>query len=170
VSEDEFLQESLAHLDMLYNLARRMTSTREEAEDLVQETYLRALQGWRRKRPDRMSPWLVTICLNNARSRHRRRSARPPEVLAPEPGEDFPSPDDTAAEAIGALDVAAVHGAMAQLPCEQREAIALMDLCGFTAAEAADVLRIPRNTVLSRVHRGHKRLAALLEEVTRLDS
>ncbi len=169
MSDDEFLQEALAHVDVLYNLARRLTATREDAEDLVQETYARALEGWRRKRPERMSPWLVTICLNNARSRYRRRAARPTELLAPEPGLDVAAPDDTAARAIGETDVDAVHVALAQLPREQREAITLMDLCGFTAAQAGEILRAPRNTVLSRVHRGHRRLAVLLEEVTRLD-
>jgi RNA polymerase sigma-70 factor, ECF subfamily len=58
-----------------------------------------------------------------------------------------------------------VHEAMLQLPAEQREAVTLMDLCGFTAAEVATLTGTPRGTVLSRVHRGHRRLAKLLEEV-----
>jgi RNA polymerase sigma-70 factor (ECF subfamily) len=169
VSDDEFLQEALVHLDVLYNLARRLTATREDAEDLVQETYARALESWRRHRPERMSPWLVTICLNGARSRYRRRAARPDEVLTPEPAEGVRSTSDTAAQALGAIDVDAVHSALAHLPHEQREAITLMDLCGFTASQAGEILHVSRNTVLSRVHRGHKRLAVLLEEVTRLD-
>jgi RNA polymerase sigma-70 factor (ECF subfamily) len=169
VSDDEFLQEALVHLDMLYNLARRLSLSREEAEDLVQETCAKAFDAWRRKRPERMSPWLVTICLNEARSRHRRRSARPAEVLDPEPGIGIPSTADTAAQAIDSMDADAVHEALNRLAPEQREAVTLMDLCGFTAAQVGEILRVSRNTVLSRVHRGHKRLAVLLEEVTRLD-
>ena len=169
MSDDEFLQEALVHLDLVYNLARRLTATREDAEDLVQETYAKAVEGWRRKRPERISPWLVTICLNGARSRHRRRSVRPAELLAEDPGADVPSTSDTAEQAIGAMDADAIHEAMSQLSQEQREAITLMDLCGFTAAQAGEILRVSRNTVLSRVHRGHKRLVVLLEEVTRLD-
>ncbi|HYZ93136.1 MAG TPA: RNA polymerase sigma factor, partial [Actinomycetota bacterium] len=169
MADDEFLEEALPHLDMLYNLARRLTATREDAEDLVQETYAKALEGYRRRRPQRMTAWLATICLNGARSRHRRRATRPAELLEAEPGIDIPSTSDTAGQAIAATDADAVHEAMARLPHEQREAITLMDLCGFTAAQAGDVLHVSRNTVLSRVHRGHKRLAVLLEEVTRLD-
>jgi RNA polymerase sigma-70 factor, ECF subfamily len=170
VGDDEFIQEALPHLDMLYNLARRLTSSREEAEDLVQETYVRALRGWRRSRPDRISPWLATVCLNAARSEHRRRAVRPIEVLRPEPGEGMTAPADTAGEALADLDADTVRRAIAQLPRQQREAIALMDLCGFTASQAGEILGVPRNTVLSRVHRGHKRLALLLDEVIQRDS
>jgi RNA polymerase sigma-70 factor (ECF subfamily) len=59
----------------------------------------------------------------------------------------------------------AVHEALWQLPAAQREAITLMDLCGLTAAQVATMTGAPRGTVLARVHRGHKRLAELLEEV-----
>lgn len=169
MNDDEFLEEALPYLDMLYNLARRLTPTRQDAEDLVQDTYARALEGWRRKRPQRIPPWLATICLNTARSQHRRRAVRPTEVLDADPG-DFPSPTDTAEEVIVGLDAQAVQQALDQLPRTQRETIALMDLCGFSAAQVGAMLRVPRNTVLSRLHRGHKRLAILLEETTRNDT
>ena len=51
MGDEQFLQATLDHLDMLFNLARRLTSSRQEAEDLVQETYVRALRGWRRRPP-----------------------------------------------------------------------------------------------------------------------
>jgi RNA polymerase sigma-70 factor (ECF subfamily) len=155
---------------MLYNLARRLTAGREEAEDIVQETYIRALQGWRRARPERMAPWLATICMNTVRSEYRRRAVRPAELLDPEPGATVAASDDTAAAALGAIDSDAVHRALQQLSAEQREAITLMDLCGFTASQAAELLAVPRNTVLARVHRGHKRLVVLLEGVIRRDA
>lgn len=170
MSDEEFVQEAMAHIDMLHNLARRLTHGREAAEDLVQETYVRALQGWRRAHPERMAPWLATICLNAARSQYRRRVARPAEVLEAEPGVRQPSADDTASQALHTLDRDAINAALEQLPSQQREAITLMDLCGFTAAQASEILGAPRNTVLTRVHRGHKRLASLLEEVIRRDS
>jgi RNA polymerase sigma-70 factor (ECF subfamily) len=165
VGDEAFLQAATEHLDMLYNLARRMTSSRHEAEDLVQETYVRALRGWRRRPPDQVRPWLAAICLNTARSAYRYRGARPTEVLEPQPGVDVASPLDTAAAAIARIDGDAVHHALGQLPAAQREAIILMDLCGFTAAQVAGLTGVPRGTILARVHRGHKRLARLLEEV-----
>jgi RNA polymerase sigma-70 factor (ECF subfamily) len=163
VTDDDLLQAVLAHLDMLYNLARRVTSSREEAEDLVQESCVRALRGWRRARPERMGPWLATICLNTARSQYRWKLARP-EVLDAEPGISAPSSDDTAEQALKALDRESIQLAIDELSPEQREAVTLMDLCGFTAAQVAEIVGAPRNTVLARVHRGHKRLAAILEE------
>ena len=166
--DDEFLQEALSHLDMLYNLARRMTSSAHDAEDVVQETYARALQGWRRKPPQHPAAWLATICINTARSQHRRRRARPEEVLRADP-EFERSTSDTATQAIERLEAETVHRALEQLPSEQREAIVLMDLCGFTASQVAQLNNVPRGTVLSRVHRGHKRLADILERVTRFD-
>jgi RNA polymerase sigma-70 factor (ECF subfamily) len=162
VSDDAFLRATLVHLDMLHNLARRLTGSREEAEDLVQETYVCALQGWRRKQPDRTGAWLATICLNLARSAARRRNSRPPEVLTEDAGRWSVASADTAAEALSRLDGDAVHHAVGRLPEPQRVAVTLMDLCGFTAAEVAAMTDAPRGTVLARVHRGHKALARLL--------
>jgi RNA polymerase sigma-70 factor (ECF subfamily) len=166
VGDEQYTRAVLDHLDMLYNLARRLTSTRQEAEDLVQETCERALRGWRRRPPDQVRPWLAAICLNTARSARRGRGARPAEVLDPDTGLDLAAPADTEAAAMANVMGTAVHEALWQLPAAQREAITLMDLCGFTAAQVATLIGAPRGTVLARVHRGHRRLAELLEEVT----
>jgi RNA polymerase sigma-70 factor (ECF subfamily) len=165
VGDEQFLQAVLDHLDMLYNLARRVAGTRQEAEDLVQETCVRALGGWRRRPPDQVRPWLAAICLNTARSAYRHRDARPFEVLDPDTGLDVASPANTEATALANVMRSAVHEAMWQLPVAQREAVTLMDLCGFTAAQVSTMTGAPRGTVLARVHRAHKRLAELLEEV-----
>jgi RNA polymerase sigma-70 factor (ECF subfamily) len=162
VSDDRFLRATLVHLDMVHNLSRRLTGSREEAEDLVQETYTHALQGWRREEPERTGAWLATICLNLARSAARRRDSRPSEVLAADAGSRVVAPADTAGEALARLDGDAVHRALQQLSEPQRVAITLMDLCGFTAAEVAELTDAPRGTVLARVHRGHKSLARML--------
>jgi RNA polymerase sigma-70 factor (ECF subfamily) len=165
VGDEEFLRAALDHLDMLYNLARRLTSSWQEAEDLVQETCVRALRGWRRQPPDQVRPWLAAICMNTARSMYRHRGARPPEILDPDPGLDLASPLDTEATALAHIVGEAVQEALWQLPAAQREAITLMDLCGFTASQVSDLIGAPRSTILARVHRGHKRLAVLLEKV-----
>jgi RNA polymerase sigma-70 factor (ECF subfamily) len=100
VSDDEFVKAVLAHLDMLYGLARGLGRSRQDAEDLVQETCARALPAWRRRPPDRVRPWLAAVCLNTARQEHRRRLVRPPETLDGEPGTGLASPRDTADEAL----------------------------------------------------------------------
>jgi RNA polymerase sigma-70 factor (ECF subfamily) len=164
MGDDEFVQAVGEHLDLVYNLARRLAPTRAQAEDLVQETYLRALRSWRRQPPHDARAWLATICLNVARAGWRRQAARPAEVLDPNAGTTEASGHDTATEAITATVRDQVHHALWQLPAAQREAITLMDLCGFTAAEVAAMTGTPRGTILARVHRGHKRLAALLQQ------
>ena len=165
MADELFLEVFAAHLDRLFNLARGLTGSPQDAEDLVQETCLRALQGWRRQRPDDPSPWLATVCLNTARSSYRKRAVRPVECEADAwLGAQADLQADTAQQALAHLDVERVRRALQQLPARQREAITLMDLSGFTAAEVATILRAPRGTVLARVHRGRKALAVLLRD------
>ncbi len=158
---DEFLNATLPALDLVYNLARRLARNQQDVEDLVQETYLKAFQAWTtNRRPRRVEPWIATICLNAGRSLLRRAAYRyeTPVQEVRWPHEDV----DAADEAIAALRRTVVHEALWQLPEEQRVAITLMDLAGLTALEVAKLTGSPRGTVLSRVHRGRKRLAALL--------
>jgi RNA polymerase sigma-70 factor, ECF subfamily len=160
---DEFLHATMGAMELVYNLARRFTERPEDTEDLVQETYLAAYRAWReRRRPRRVEPWIATICLNLGRSRYRRAARRPIEVSIED--RDFRAPEvgdpERAAEA--ALDRAALYEAMERLPEEQRVAITLVDLAGLSTAEAARAMATPRGTVLSRLHRGRRGLAALL--------
>lgn len=158
-----FLEATLPAMDLVYNLARRCLSNGSGVEDLVQETYLHALASWRaHRRPDRVEAWMATICLNLARSDYRRQLRRPAELLQAEPGKYCVSTVDPAGEALGLLQRAAIAKAIEALPTEQRIAVGLVDLCGLTTAEVARITRSPRGTVLSRVHRGRKALAASL--------
>jgi len=163
VSDDaEFLRATMPAADAVYNLARRLTRDTADAEDLVQETYLRAWRAWRaRRRPRRAGPWLAAICLNLARDAARRQ-ARHPAVVPDDDLAGRPAPVDVAEQAVRRVLRADAEAALAALPDQQRVAIVLTDLCGLTATEAAAVLRIPRGTVLARVHRGRKALARLI--------
>ncbi len=161
--KDDFLEATLGAMDLVHNLARRLTRDRDAAEDLVQDTYLAAFKAWsKHRRPDRVEPWMATICLNLARSNFRRLRRRPDETLQPDPGLTISSEADTALEALSNIDRDVVHNALWALPEEQRVAVTLMDISGLTATEVARVMRTPRGTVLSRVHRGRKALAALV--------
>jgi len=160
---EAFLHATMGAMDLVYNLARRSTDRSEDTEDLVQETYLAAFRAWRdHRRPRRVEPWIATICLNLGRSRFRTKERRPAEVLiedrdfrAPEVGEPEHAAEET-------MDREALHRALWRLPDEQRIAITLVDLAGLSTAEAAHAMGTPRGTVLSRLHRGRRALAALL--------
>jgi RNA polymerase sigma-70 factor, ECF subfamily len=163
VDDTEFLDAFTEHLDRLHNLARSLTSSPQDAEDLVSETCLLALRGWRRCPPDDPAAWFATICLNAARSSFRRKAVRPTEVSAETWLLDRADDGmDTAGAALTAVDAHTVRNAVRRLPAPQLEAIALMDLAGYTAAQTARILGAPRGTVLARVHRGRKVLALSL--------
>jgi RNA polymerase sigma-70 factor (ECF subfamily) len=162
-ADEEFLRATLPALDLVYNLARRLVGRQADAEDLVQETYLRAWRAWTAGRPPRrVEPWLATICLNAGRDQVRRASAR--LELPAGSAWELPGSADVEAEAIARAWRAQVEQAMWRLPAEQRIVITLMDLCGFTAAEVATLTGSPRGTILARVHRGRKALARLVDQ------
>jgi len=162
---DEFLRATLPALDLVHNLARRLVPGRADAEDLVQETYLRAWQAWTAGRPPRrVEPWLATICLNLARDQARRAATRLEVATEASVLEELADATDVEAEAIAHSRRAQIERALWALPEPQRLAVTLMDLAGFTAAEAAELLGCPRGSVLAWAHRGRKRLAQLVRE------
>jgi RNA polymerase sigma factor (sigma-70 family) len=122
MDDADFLEAFTEHLDRLHNLARGLTSSRRDAEDLVSETCLLALRGWRRRVPDDAAAWFATICLNAARSSYRRSAVRPIEVAA----EDWllaqaDDGADTARSALASVEATRVREALAQLPAPQLE-------------------------------------------------
>ena len=168
----EFLDATLPHVDVVYQVARHAAGGGLEPEDLVQETYLRAYAAFGSYRGENTRAWLAAICVNAARSDARRRHRRPSELPAgtlldvlpiARPGGGEASAD-VADVVIAGLDAEAVARCLALLPEPQRLCIALMDVAGYTARETADALGCPRGTVLARVHRGRRRLAQLLAE------
>ena len=161
---EEFLDVAMPYVDAIWNLAVRSTRDRGRAEDLVQETYLRAFAAFASYRGGDPRSWLVAICLNAARSQARAARARPVEELSSDLVDLRSVAPDASAAALRAIERDALHAALNQLPDPQRISIVLVDLVGLTAQRAADVLGCPRGTVLARVHRGRRRLAVLLIE------
>jgi len=167
-----FLDATLPHLDVVWQVARQAAGDGQDPEDLVQETYLRAYAAFGSFRGGSPRAWLAAICLNVARSQARRRRLRPWEVPGPAlpdvPQRSRPGGGDGAADVadvvIAGLDAAEVSRCLGLLPEPQRVCIVLMDVAGYTAREAAGALGCPRGTVLARVHRGRRKLAQLLAE------
>jgi RNA polymerase sigma-70 factor (ECF subfamily) len=166
-SHQTFLDIALPHLDVVWSLARRLAVHPDEPEDLVQDTYLRAYAGFERFRGGDARAWLVSICLNTARSHGRRAKRRPREV--PGPDESISDGTDVGAEAMRTIDREALEEALSALPDAQRTAVLMMDVSGLTAQQAADIVGSPRGTILARVHRGRRKLVELLRERNAID-
>jgi RNA polymerase sigma-70 factor (ECF subfamily) len=137
---------------LVYRIARHAALDTWAADDLVQETYLRAIVHFEQHRGENTRAWLAAICLNVARSDARGRRRRPTEVPESEAGELPGEPDEVPEQALAALDRAMIEAGLARPPEEQRWCILLI----------AQILGCPRGTVLARVHRGRRRLARLL--------
>jgi RNA polymerase sigma-70 factor (ECF subfamily) len=166
-----FEEDALALADQVYAVARRLVGSREEAEDLMQETYARAFRSWQSFEPGtNLRAWLLRILTNLNIDRGRRQQRRPiPEPL--EEGdyylynrleESTESPDEE--RAIARLSQNAVVDALADLPHDFRDAVVLVDIGDFSYAEAAQILDIPVGTVMSRLHRGRRLLKSELAE------
>jgi RNA polymerase sigma-70 factor, ECF subfamily len=156
-----FLDATLPHLDVVHRVARHLSSDAASAEDLVQETYLRAFAKFSTHQGPNTRAWLITICVNQARSQVRQQRRRPVELKAemPELLDDRPEVVD---QVLAELDRADVSAALAQLAEPQRTALVLMDVAGLTASETAQVLGCPRGTILARAHRGRRTLIRLM--------
>lgn len=169
----EFEEVALVHLDALYRTALRLTRNRADAEDVVQETYLRAHRSFHRFNPGtNCRAWLFTI-LRNVFLNRLRRSER--EVLEREIEEWGAASDATGAtvsenpedEFFQTVLHGDVERALRELPLVYREAVILADLEGLRYREVADVLACPVGTVMSRLARGRMRLRKALRAFAR---
>ena len=147
------------HLPRLYRAARAWTDTREEAEDLVQETSAKVLARPRFVRGESVLGYLLRA-LRTPRVSPRRPARRrpPPPQLAEELAGGGRSSDDPAQ----AAELREVHAAIAELPEEFRDALVAVDIAGLSYGEAARALRVPEGTLTSRLFRGRDRVARRL--------
>jgi RNA polymerase sigma-70 factor, ECF subfamily len=156
----QFEQEALVHLDALYSFALKLTRARDDAEDLVSETVLRAFDRWEQYQlGTNVRAWLFTILYHTFVSRKRRIDAR--EVQLPEDAEGW-----SAYEAVGESDPEGkfydsfideeVTREIDRLPEDYRTAVVLSDIQGLRYAEIAEILGIPEGTVKSRLFRGRR--------------
>jgi RNA polymerase sigma-70 factor (ECF subfamily) len=173
-----FERQALAHLDALYNLALWMTGDPVDAEDLVQEAFLKALRfAHQFQEGTNLKAWLLKIVKNSYINRYRkgRRESLTPLFEGWEGGEPARGLEATGEliqgdEELGALRSVVrsdIDKALAKLPEEFRIPIILSDLEGLSMGEIADVLSCPRGTVKSRIFRGRRLLKELLKDYGR---
>ena len=147
------------HLPRLFRAARAWTRSREEAEDLVQETYARVLARPRLLRNEDELGYLVRSMRNTFISQLRARDRRPQTTELVEEVAVSGRASDNPAEA---AEIREVHAAIAQLPDEFRDALVAVDIAGLSYPEAARALGVPEGTVTSRLFRARDRVARLL--------
>jgi RNA polymerase sigma-70 factor, ECF subfamily len=167
-----FQQDVIPLMDQLVGGALRLTRNRADAEDLVQETMLRAYIGFRSFRvASNLNAWLYRILHNTWINAYRKQHRRPVEVAVeyiPEPRSACYAANATSGlrsaeiEVLEALPDLDIQAALLSLPEEFRMAIYYADVEGFSYAEIADIMGIPKGTVMSRLHRGRTRLRELL--------
>jgi RNA polymerase sigma-70 factor (ECF subfamily) len=178
VASDEFEAEALRHLDALYRTALRMTRSEADAEDLVQETYIRAFRFREQfTLGTNMKAWLFRILTNTFINTYRRKTAQP-EVTDLDGIDEFSlyrrmvgdraasSSPDPETEVLNSVVDTEVTDALEALPEKFRTAV-LLDVEGFSYKEIAEMLAIPIGTVMSRLHRGRKFLQKRLYDLAR---
>jgi RNA polymerase sigma-70 factor (ECF subfamily) len=171
-----FAEDAMPYMDALYTAAMRMTHNAADAEDLVQETFLRGYRGYPRfEEGTNLRAWLYRILTNTFINSYRSKQRRPQEsdlgevedlylyrrLGGLEASERGRSAED---ELMDLVTDEEVKRALDELPDQFRVAVLLADVEGFSYKEIAEILDIPVGTVMSRLHRGRKGLQLLLGE------
>jgi RNA polymerase sigma-70 factor, ECF subfamily len=167
-----FEEEALELADQVYRVARHLVGSRDEAEDLMQETYARAFRSWRSFTPGtNLRAWLLRILTNLNIDRGRRRQ-RTPDSQPLEEGDYFlyNKLEESAGQQLDEervlerLSQDAIVHALSAVPHNFRDVVVLVDIGDFSYQDAAQILDIPVGTVMSRLHRGRRILKTQLAD------
>lgn len=168
--QSHFNQAALEHLDALYGFAMALTHDQTEAEDLVQETYLRATRAFGRLLPDsNLKSWLFAI-LRNIHLNQIRHNHSGPQFVELDAEEESrgewlaTNADNPHSVFVRNAERREVRTAIERLPQHYREVIVLRDIEGFSYQQIAGILQCPAGTVMSRLGRAREQLRVLLSQ------
>jgi RNA polymerase sigma-70 factor, ECF subfamily len=158
-----FNQVALEHLDALYGFAMSLTRNQTEAEDLVQETYLRAVRAFGQLMPDsNLKSWMFAIMRNLRLNQLRHARVGPDFIELDSEEENNGYKDETTRNPyevyVSKLERQEVRAAIESLPLVYREVVLLRDIEGFSYQEIATILECPAGTVMSRLGRAREKL------------
>ena len=172
-----FEEQALPLLDQLYGGAMRLTRNPQDAEDLIQETYLKAFSNFDSfTQGTNLKAWLYRIMTNTYINSYRKAKRRPVESSADElsdfqlyttSGHDSTGLESAEVEALKQMPDSEISEAMNDLPEDYRMVVYYSDVVGLAYKEIAEVMGTPLGTVMSRLHRGRKLLRAALKDVAR---
>jgi RNA polymerase sigma-70 factor (ECF subfamily) len=149
------------HVDRLYRAAWALCGSREDAEDLVQETFANVLRKPRLLRSEDDLGYLLRVLRNTFITQHRAASRRPRTTPLPDDLEFVADPGAVSPEAV--IDTAELFSAIAALPDEFRDALVAIDIAGLSYREAARALRVREATITTRLHRARQRIAGTID-------
>lgn len=172
-----FEEQALPLLDQLYGGAMRLTRNPQDAEDLIQETYLKAYNNFGSfKQGTNLKAWLYRIMTNTYINSYRKAKRRPAESSADElsdfqlyttSGHGSTGLESTEVEALKLMPDSTISEAMNDLPEDYRMVVYYADVVGLAYKEIAEIMDTPLGTVMSRLHRGRKLLRVALKDVAR---
>lgn len=173
--KSRFTEEAMPLLDQLYGGALRMTRNPQDAEDLVQETYLKAYKAFDSFKPGtNLKAWLYRIMTNTYINNYRKKQRRPLVTSADEvtdsqlytsSSHDSTGLESAEVEALKSMPNSQISDALNALNEDYRMVVYYADVEGLSYKEIADVMGIPMGTVMSRLHRGRKQLREMLKDV-----
>jgi RNA polymerase sigma-70 factor (ECF subfamily) len=167
-SRARFEEHFLPHLDAAYNLARLLTRNPDDADDVVQESYLRAWRSFSTFNGQSSRPWILTIVRNTSFTflRDNRLGGNPVEYREELHVSAAPSPE---AESLQQERARALEHCVEQLPADFREIIVLREMEDLSYEAIAEITGVPKGTVMSRLSRARARLAACLRKAAGKD-
>jgi RNA polymerase sigma factor (sigma-70 family) len=168
-TESIFEQSCLPHLDAAYNLARWLVGRDQDAQDIVQEAYFRALKGFKGFRGGNSRAWLLAI-VRNAAYTWLRKHAKQSYTVPFDPTFHDGTTGDPPSESTYEERVQQLDEALNRLPFEMREILVLRELEGWSYKQLASTLKVASGTVMSRLSRARQRLQRELAEVREMEA